>query len=143
MTPIERKIKETEALREVIKSIRGSLAINGRVAHGIQEIQQIRIMNRPEKFVFKDDDRVFSKIGIVSLQKAFENGMSVGDIADWSKKFHPRVYFGSYSSKNIDDQNFELWLCLKEDNPKVKGAITNNKLSKWKEKSKNILTLDS
>ena len=96
-----------------------------------------------EKFVFFDDDRVFSKIGIISIQKAFENGMSVDDVFDWFEKFHPRTYFGSHSTKHIDDQNFELWLCLKEDNPKVKGSITEKRLLKWKEMSKNILIPES
>lgn len=96
-----------------------------------------------EKFVFTDDERVFSKIGTVSIQTAFKNGMSVNDVCNWLDQYHPRPYFKSYSIKHIDDQNFELWLCLKEDNPKVKGAITNKKLSKWKEKSQNILILDS
>ena len=96
-----------------------------------------------KKFIFSDDDRVFSKIGIISIQTAFKNGMSVDDVYNWFEKFHPRTYFGSYSTKHIDEQNFELWLCLKEDNPKVKGAITHKKLSKWKEKSKNILIIES
>lgn len=99
-------------------------------------------MSISEKFVFKDDDRVFSKIGTVSIQKAFENGMSVEDVANWFEKFHPRTYFGSYSTKHIDDQNFELWLTLKTDNPKLKGTITEKKLLKWKENSKNILIIE-
>ena len=96
-----------------------------------------------EKFVFSDDDRGFSKIGIVSIQTAFANGMSINDVYNWFEQYHPRTYFKSYSTKHIDDQNFELWLCLKENNPKVKGAITNKKLSNWKEKSKNILIIES
>lgn len=81
---------------------------------------------------------VLTKIGTVSIEMAFSNGLTVDDVFDWFEKFHPRKYFKSYTTVKVDNQNFELWLPLKKDNPKLKIAVSDKKLQKWKENSDKI-----
>jgi hypothetical protein len=86
---------------------------------------------------------IITKIGIISVEKGFDNGMSVDDVFDWFEKFHPKIYFGSYSSKHIDKWNFELWLPLKKNNPKLKIAVSDEKLERWKNNATSMLIIES